>query len=203
MQPVKNIIFDLGGVILNIDFRKTEEAFRKLGLDDFAKHISPFHITGLFEQYEVGTIDDDAFIAGIGKLMQQPSEAAHIIAAWNALLLDFPPERIALLQRIKTKYRTFLLSNTNALHEREFQQRLYDLYGVYLEDLFEKTYYSHAVHLRKPGAEIFQRVLDDNRLVAGETLFIDDTASNLEAPRQLGIRVHHLISGTSITDLNL
>jgi len=203
MQNIKNIIFDLGGVILNIDFKKTEEAFLELGLDNFSDHISQFHISDFFEQYETGKIDDLEFVNGISKLIGKTTEQEKIIAAWNALLLDFPPERIELLKRIKSDYRTFLLSNTNSLHYIEYQRRLFDRDGLYLEDLFEKTYYSHAVQLRKPGADIFNLVLRENKLVASETLFIDDTASNFEEAQKLGIQTHHLVPGSSITEIDL
>ncbi|MEP7257216.1 MAG: HAD family hydrolase, partial [Flavitalea sp.] len=156
MQNIKNVIFDLGGVILNINFKKTEEAFLKLGLENFSNHISQTYISDFFEKYETGLIDDVEFVEGIVKLIGKPIKDEKIIAAWNALLLDFPPERIALLQKIKSKFRIFLLSNTNSIHLKEFQQRLFSLYGVYLEDIFEKAYYSHEVKLGKPGAAIFE-----------------------------------------------
>lgn len=203
MQNIKNIIFDLGGVILNIDFKKTEEAFQLLGLENFSDHISQFYISEFFEQYETGKIDDIEFVSGVSKLIGSPTADEKIIGAWNALLLDFPPERIALLKKIKSSYRTFLLSNTNSIHYKEFQQRLFNIEGVYLEDLFEKAYYSHAVNLRKPGADIFNLVLKENNLIASETLFIDDTASNFEEARKLGIQVHHLVPGSSITEMEL
>ena len=203
MQNIKNIIFDLGGVILNINFKKTEEAFLQLGLKNFSDHISQTYISDFFEKYETGLIDDVEFVEGIAKLIGEPIDDDKIIAAWNALLLDFPPERIALLKKIKTKFRIFLLSNTNSIHLKEFQQRLFNLYGVYLEDLFEKAYYSHAVKLRKPGAAIFELVLKENNLDPSETLFIDDTASNFEEAKKLGIHVHHLVAGSSITDINI
>ncbi len=203
MQPIKNIIFDLGGVILNIDFKKTEAAFRELGWNSFSDYISQHHITELFERYEIGKIDDLQFIEGISALMDAPVAAGEIVKAWNALLLDFPPERIALLKRAKKQYRTFLLSNTNALHLEEYQQRLYNTEGVRLEDLFERTYYSHVMQLRKPSAAIFEQVLKENKLQPGETLFIDDTASNFEEARELGLQILHLQPGTALTDLEI
>lgn len=203
MQKIKNIIFDLGGVILNIDFRKTDEAFRLLGLENFSQHISQHHITDFFLQYETGKIDDIEFVDGIVKLIGKPAESEKIIEAWNALLLDFPPDRIELLKKLKSKYRIFLLSNTNSIHLKEFQQRLHDQFGVYLEDLFEKAYYSHAVNLRKPGAEIFILVLKENNLDPSETLFIDDTESNFEEAKKLGIQIYHLKHGNSITEMEL
>lgn len=203
MQNIKNIIFDLGGVIMNIDFKKTEEAFRDLGWDEFSDHISQFHITDLFEKYEIGKISDDDFVNGITKLIKRPTEPKAIIAAWNALLSYFPPARIELLKQLKTKYRTFLLSNTNSIHHKEFQERLFTEQGVSLEDLFEKTYYSHTAGLRKPESAIFELVLNENKLIPHETLFIDDTASNFPQAEQLGIQVCHLVKGMDITEMQL
>jgi HAD superfamily hydrolase (TIGR01509 family) len=202
MQAIRNIIFDLGGVILNIDFKKTEAAFKLLGWDSFSDYISQFHISDLFENYETGKIDDLQFVEGISALMGKAANNEHIIEAWNALLLDFPTERIALLKELKTKYRTFLLSNTNAIHLNAFQEKLYQKEGVYLEDLFEKAYYSHVVKLRKPSTEIFELVLNENNLNPAETLFIDDTASNFEGAQKLGIQVFHLEPGNDITRMD-
>src|SRR5450432_3605911 len=176
MPPIKNIIFDLGGVIMNIDFKKTEKAFADLGFPDFAQYMTQFHITPFFEEYETGKINDAAFIKGIQRIAAKPLTGKEIIHAWNALLLDFPPARIELLEKIRKQYRIFLLSNTNALHYEAFQHTLYSLTGKRLEDIFEKTYYSHAVNLRKPGAAIYRLVINENNLIPAETLFIDDTA---------------------------
>lgn len=203
MQKFRNIIFDLGGVILNIDFKKTEAAFKQLGWNSFSDYISQFHISELFENYETGQIDDLQFVEGISNLMGKSAHNEHIIEAWNALLLDFPRERIKLLKNIKGSYRTFLLSNTNAIHLREFQERLHQQEGVYLEDLFEKAYYSHVVKMRKPSAAIFELVLRENNLDAAETLFIDDTASNFDEAKKLGIHTYHLHNGETINDMEV
>jgi glucose-1-phosphatase len=203
MAAIKNIIFDLGGVILNIDFKKTEEAFAALGFKDFSQYITQFHITQLFEDYETGKIEDPAFIKGIQQLCPHPVSASAIVHAWNALLLDFPPERIALLRKLKSHYRTFLLSNTNALHYKSFQDNLFQQSGCYLEDLFEKAYYSQIAKMRKPNAEIFQLVLDENGLNPSETLFIDDTASNLTGAETVGLQTFHLQKPMSLLEIPL
>ena len=201
MQNIKNIIFDLGGVIMNIDFKKTEEAFHLLGLENFSDHISQFHITDFFEKYETGMLSDEDFVKGLRELSGKDIPGEKIVAAWNALLLDFPPRRIELLKKLRTQYRTFLLSNTNSIHHDEFQARLKREQGVYLEDLFEKTYYSHTANLRKPEAAIFELVLNENKLVPSETLFVDDTASNFPQAEALGIQVYHLKKGMDITEI--
>jgi glucose-1-phosphatase len=201
MTGIKNIIFDLGGVVLDIDFSLTNRAFADLGLKGFSDHITQHHITPLFEAYETGKVDDAAFIRGIQDLSGLPLTEQQIIAAWNALLLEFSPPRIEWLKKLKNKYRLFLLSNTNAIHLREFQERLKRLSGVYLEDIFEKTYYSHAVGLRKPHAEIYQLVIDENGLNPAETLFVDDTASNFSGAEQVGLKTFHLKAPMTILDL--
>jgi HAD superfamily hydrolase (TIGR01509 family) len=203
MPVIKNIIFDLGGVIMNIDFKKTEEAFADLGFTDFSQHMTQFHITPFFEDYETGKINDAAFIKGIQQMAAAPLTEEDIVHAWNALLLDFPLERIILLEKLKKRYRLFLLSNTNALHYEAFQQTLYAVTGKKLEDLFEKTYYSHTVNLRKPDAAIYQLVIDENKLNPAETLFIDDTASNFSGAEETGIRIFHLKKPMQIMEIPL
>jgi putative hydrolase of the HAD superfamily len=200
MQNIKNIIFDLGGVILNIDIKRTEDALKELGVDNFYEYMTQFQINSFFREYEMGKIDDAEFIRSIQSLSAKelPEEAA--INAWNALLLDFPQERIELLKKLKEKYRLFLLSNTNAIHHRQFQQQLYLQTGSYLEDLFEKTYYSHTVKLRKPDVAIFQLVINENKLNPAETLFVDDTEENMSGAKAAGLQVLHLQQGASILD---
>jgi epoxide hydrolase-like predicted phosphatase len=202
-MPVKNIIFDLGGVIMNIDFKKTEEAFAALGFPDFSQYMTQYHITPFFSAYELGEIDNAAFIRGVQQIASKPIADHKIIQAWNALLLDFPAENIALLENIKKEYRIFLLSNTNALHHDAFQQTLQELTGKRLEDIFEKVYFSHSVHLRKPHADIYRLVLDENKLDPSETLFIDDTASNFSGAEEAGIQTFHLKKPMRITEMPL
>ena len=201
MKNIKNIIFDLGGVILNIDFKRTEDALKELGIDNFSTYMSKVHISSFFKEYEMGKIDDAAFIKSIQSLSPKPLTEAEVINAWNALLLDFPQERIELLRTLKKKYRLFLLSNTNLIHYRKYQEQIYLQTGGYLEDLFEKTYYSHSVHLSKPDVAIFQLVIKENKLIPAETLFVDDTESNLPGAIQAGLHIAHIKPGKSILNL--
>ena len=201
MQNIKNVIFDLGGVILNIDIKRTENALRELGIDNFSTYMTQFHISSFFKEYEMGKIDDAAFIKSIQSLSAKSSTEEEVVNAWNALLLDFPRDRIELLQSLKEKYRIFLLSNTNLIHYRKFQQQIYLQTGGYLEDLFEKTYYSHVVGLSKPDVAIFQLVINENELDPAETLFVDDTESNIAGAKQTGLQVFHIAPGTGILDM--
>ena len=201
MKNIKNIIFDLGGVILNIDIKRTAEALKELGIDNFSEYMTQFHITSFFREYEMGKIDDAAFIKSIQSLSVKELSEEAAINAWNALLLDFPQERIDLLKALKEKYRLFLLSNTNAIHHRHFQQQLYLQTGGYLEDLFEKTYYSHTIGLRKPDVAIFQRVINENKLNPAETIFVDDTEENMAGAKEAGLQVLHIGQVKSIVEL--
>jgi len=200
MQNIKNIIFDLGGVILNIDIRRTEKALRELGIDNLSQHMNQAHLLSFFKEYEEGKIDDAAFIGAIRSLSQRALEENAIVNAWNALLLDFPAERIELLRRLRKKYRLFLLSNTNGIHYRKFQQQLFVQTGHYLEDLFEKTYYSHTIGLSKPDAAAFRLVIEENNLDPAQTIFIDDTEANMSGAKETGLHVALLRPDTSIMD---
>lgn len=200
MKGIKNIIFDLGGVILNIDIKRTENALKELGIDNFSEYMTQFHIASFFREYETGKIDDAAFIKSIQSLSVKELPEEEAINAWNALLLDFPQERIELLKNLKNKYRLFLLSNTNAIHHRQFQKQLYLQTGGYLEDLFEKTYYSHTINLRKPDVAIFQLVINENKLNPAETLFVDDTEENMRGAREAGLQIMYITPDTSILD---
>src|SRR5262245_51221605 len=120
-MAIKNIIFDLGGVILNIDLRKTQDAFSSLGVN-IEEIFRMGHIDSFFKSYETGMIDDVQFITALQKMAGTDLAPETIVGAWNALLLDFPPERIHFLKHLKSKYRLFLLSNTSALHLVRFRE---------------------------------------------------------------------------------
>ena len=200
MKDIKNIIFDLGGVILNLDTRKTAMALEKLGLNDLKGHMSQPTLVSFFNDYESGSIDDNAFIRMLQSLAGKGTTEQDIIDAWNAMLLDFPLERIELLRGLRKKYRLFLLSNTNEIHYKQFQQLIYRQTGSYLEDFFEKTYYSHTIKLRKPDVACYQFVIKENNLDPAETLFVDDSEANISGAREAGLSVLHIKPGITILD---
>lgn len=189
----KNIIFDLGGVILNIDYSLTEKAFAKLGISDFKTMFSQAQQTQLFDNYEKGFISSNTFRAELKKYLQKDTSDKIIDEAWNAILLDLPQERIEFLKKIKLTHRTFLLSNTNDIHIETINTYLKKEYGLAdLSSLFEKMYLSYEIGMRKPDAEIFELVLQENNLVPSETLFIDDSIQHVEAAKNLGINAYWL-----------
>jgi putative hydrolase of the HAD superfamily len=202
LKPFKNIIFDLGGVILNIDYNLSVEAFKKLGLNNFSEHFSQAQQKQLFDLYEKGQISSDEFRVALKKELGASVSHAQIDDAWNALLQDLPVERLHLLQRLKNTHRTFLLSNTNEIHILEFEKYLQSTFGLpNLASHFEKLYLSYKVGMRKPDAEIFELVLQENQLHPKETLFIDDSIQHIESAQSIGIQTYWLQKPETIVDL--
>jgi putative hydrolase of the HAD superfamily len=191
-MAIKNIIFDFGGVILDIDYLKTKEAFQTLGLSQEQLVYTQKNQSDWFSRIETGQISEQRFLNGLLEFLPPNTKTNVVVEAWNALLGNYKSERLLFLLETKTKYRSFLLSNTNVIHERWFTQKLRKEYGTQLSDYFEKVYYSHELGMRKPNKEIFEFVLQDNKLLPNETIFIDDSIQHIETAKQLGIQTLHL-----------
>jgi HAD superfamily hydrolase (TIGR01549 family) len=192
-QHIDAIVFDLGGVILNIDYQLPVKAFKALGIDDFSKHFSQAQQTALLDNYETGRIRSDEFISEVSKFVKPGTTEAQIHAAWNSILLDLPEQRLFTLERAAENHRIFLLSNTNEIHIDEFNRYLLQAYSLpSLEPFFEKLYLSYEVGLRKPDRLIFEHVLADAGLKPESTLFIDDSIQHIQAASELGINTFHL-----------
>lgn len=199
ISGIKHIIFDLGGVLLNIDYTATERAFEELGIVDFKERYSQLAQNSFFDDWETGRIDEGAFIAGMQQAGGGLLSDTQILKAWNAMLLDFPLRRLQLLQQLRNRYDLILLSNTNAIHEAAFNKILMDAHGIpAIGHFFDKVYMSHRVGMRKPGAAIFQRILDENGFLPGNTLFIDDSPQHIETAKSLGIQTIYLEKGMTI-----
>ena len=197
----KNIIFDFGGVILNIDYKLTEKAFAGLGLMDFHKIYSQAVQSELFDAFETGKISPTEFRAGIRKYIGTSSDA-QIDKAWNAMLLDLPEERVLLLDKLRKTHRLFLLSNTNEIHYTAFTAYMKKKFGRDIfKEVFEKAYVSHQVKMRKPDAEIFELVVAENKLKKEETVFIDDSIQHIEGAKKVGLNAVFLEKGKTILDL--
>lgn len=192
-MDIKNLIFDLGGVIINISAKNTIDQFAALSNKDPSRIENILTESGFMLEYELGLISDTSFRDSIRASLGIDSPDKIIDAAWNAMLLEIPLKRIALLKSLRKKYRTFVLSNTNSIHLRKFNEILYEATGIAsLESICERTYYSHIVHQRKPEPSIFKKVLEENNLEPAETLFVDDTLINLEGAQQVGIQTFHI-----------
>lgn len=190
MKKIKNIIFDYGNVIFEIDFKRAQDAFIQLGIapiEEFFAHKGHHRI---FSDLETAAISPAEFRAGIREASSKKDITdAQIDAAWNSLLIGVPENVHEVLLKVKDKYRTFLLSNTNEIHYNwilGYLKRTYDMPDN--SSLFEKAYYSQQMFLRKPHVEIFEKVLQENNLNPEETLFIDDSPQHLVGAKAAGMQ---------------
>lgn len=191
MKKIDNIIFDLGNVILDIDYQSTIKAFEKIGIENASILYSKSSQTKIFDQLETGKITKEDFILEIQKIISKASKS-EIINAWNAIIKDLPESRIDILKNLKDKFSIFLLSNTNSIHIDYIVKKIGA--GKYDEfyNLFDKVYYSHEVKLRKPDPNIFKLVINENNLKIKNTLFIDDSIQHINSAKKLGLQTYHL-----------
>jgi epoxide hydrolase-like predicted phosphatase len=201
-DKIKNIIFDLGDVILNIDVPVASLSFAKLCGREQQEIIDLFKEKDLFRQFETGSLDENGFRNYIRELLVFPDWTDEMIdVAWNSLLLDMPPERVALLKELRKKYSLFLLSNTSSIHISQVNKILEATTGITnLDKLFDKVYLSYEMGLMKPDPEIYLRVLKEQNILAEETLFLDDNADNIAAASKLGIDTIHVQKPVTIVD---
>jgi putative hydrolase of the HAD superfamily len=187
------IIFDLGGVILNIDYQATIDAFIQLGISDFNVQFSQLKQNKLFDDYETGRINSDEFLSALKRALPDDVKEQDILNAWNIILKDLPPHRLDVLEKVKNLKPTFLLSNTNDLHIQSFNIYLQQTFNLpSLAKYFNQMFLSYEIGMRKPDKEIFEFVLSQEKLNPARTLFIDDTIIHIESAKQLGIQTFHL-----------
>ena len=204
MKAIKNIIFDLGGIFLTLNYQLTKDLFIKYGVPDFDEFFTQHHANDLFEDLERGNITPEQFYDAFRKETGTNLSNEEIQTAWNALLVSFPKERIDWLRGIKEKYNIYLFSNTNLIHYNAFME-LYkrDLDGDDFNLHFIKPYYSHEMGLRKPYADSFLHIIEEQGLDPEETLFIDDTIKNIEGAKAVGLQTIHLVEPKTLLDLEL
>ena len=202
MKGIKHIIFDLGGVLINLDYQLTYKAFDALGVKEFTSLYNQFSLNSLFDDLETGRVAPEVFLDEMQKHTAPGTTHQQIIDAWNAMLLDFPLRRLQILQQLRQHYGLYLLSNTNEIHMQAFNKILEESRGIpSLAAFFDKAYYSHQIGLRKPFKESFQLVLEENGLDPAETLFIDDTLPNIEGAKVVGLQTIHLLPPKTMADI--
>ncbi len=200
---IKNIIFDFGGVIMDINISKTITAFANLNIDGLnADDIISSHKKFLHD-LEIGVISPSEFIEAIHKDYPAAANVSDklIWNAWNALFGKYDVQRIAMVDELKNNYRTYLLSNTNFPHRVKFREIYRSQFNENLEDLFIECFYSDEMHLRKPDPEIYDQVVKKARVNPDTTLFIDDNEANIVSAQKYGLQAYHLTAGEKITDL--
>ncbi len=195
-SAVRNIIFDLGGVILNINTRLTLEALKRLGWQDASEEEIISEIKDVFLDLERGLISAPHFRGHLRRLTGSGSDDEDIDKAWTAMILDIPSDRVKYLEKLRSHYRLFLLSNTNEIHMVKFHREFEQNYGYPFYTLFERIHYSHEMKKRKPDTAIFLQVLEENSLVPAESLFIDDMEDNVKSAESVGMKGLYIQPGT-------
>lgn len=192
LNTIDAIIFDLGGVVLNLDPEKTVNAFADItGLSQ--SELVEMGNNEFFKQFERGEISSSQFRNNLNELFNLDIENQVIDNAWNAMLLDIPIERLNLIGSLQNKYKTYVLSNTNEIHIESFNKTVNKVTGGHrIQEYFEDVYYSYMLGMRKPDTEIFELVITKNNLNRSKTLFIDDTLEHINSAKQLGLQTWYL-----------
>jgi glucose-1-phosphatase len=203
MYPLKHIIFDLGAVLYDIDFVKTDNAFKKLGFHQFDEMYTQYHVDEVFEKLEIGTITEEDFCKTLIAKNEQAVTSQQIIDAWNAILIGWRRESIEKVKALTSKYDLYLLSNTNTIHQKDFMKSFAAEFDQQnFNTLFTKAYYSHEINLRKPTEAIFKYVLNDAGIESKHTLFIDDSYPNIDTAKAMGFKTRLLLPGERIEALD-
>lgn len=205
MPVLKNtdaIIFDIGNVLIDIDYEVMIREFAKIATVDFHQIVTYSHQDRVFDRYEKGQISSSEFRDTLRRYLRPGVSDEEIDTAWNSILVHYPLSKFELLKQLRKQYKVFALSNINALHAAAIDVHVQEQFGA--EDMrsyFDQAYYSHEMGHRKPEKEIYQMVLEAEALEPTRTLFIDDKLENINAAAALGIRTHHLTDRDALLDL--
>jgi putative hydrolase of the HAD superfamily len=201
-QKIESIIFDFGNVLFDLDLPAIERNLRAAYGGNFEQARQKLLRDEVFTRYETGDLRSAEFVAAVAAAAEPPLAESTVVAAWNSIFLDMPRHRFELLLQLRQRYRVYLLSNINDLHERWIADYMVRTHGIhdYRADYFDGVYFSHHIRLRKPDAAVYAHVLADAVLDPAHTIFFDDLPENVAAGEAVGIRsVLHPV-GTEIAE---
>ena len=198
-KKIKNIVFDLGGVLVDLDFKAAINGLQQAGFVNVKEQLQSFDREGIFQKFELGEMTAEEFRTAIRENSTVTLTDEEIDALWNAMLLEIPREKLELILDLRGKYMVYLLSNTNSIHWDYVCKNAFNYRGFRVKDYFEETFLSYEMHLAKPDKAIFEKVLQDANLLPEETLFIDDSEANCKAAEEVGIHAHHYHIGDDLS----
>ena len=198
-KQIKNIVFDLGGVLVDLDFKAAINGLQQAGFANVKEQLMAFDQGGIFQKFELGEMTADEFRTAIRENSTVTLTDEEIDALWNAMLLEIPREKLELILDLRGKYMVYLLSNTNSIHWDYVCKNAFNYRGFRVNDYFEESFLSYEMHLAKPNKAIFEKVLHDANLLPEETLFIDDSEANCKAAEEVGIHAHHYHIGDDLS----
>ena len=202
LSNIKNIIFDLGNVLLNLDFDASIRAFQKLGLETDVLDKRQTYANPVFYELETGKITPNEFCYRVRQLLNKNNVSdTQIENAWYAVILDIPANRVKLLQELNNKYTVYLFSNTNKIHIDRLLPEFKKQHGFDFRSLFSETYYSHEIHERKPDLNSFEKVIEFSEIDPKESVFIDDLEKNITGAKKAGLKTFWLKKGIELTEI--
>lgn len=202
LTNIKNIIFDLGNVLLNLDFNASIKAFQNLGLKNDVLNRQQAYSDPVFYELETGRITPEIFRIRVRKILNNAEITdQQIDDAWSAMILNIPANRVKILQGLGKKYSVYLFSNTNKIHINRLHREFKLQHGINFPSLFTKDYYSHEIHERKPDLNSYKKVIELSGINPGESIFVDDLEKNIIPAQQLGLKTFWLKKGMEISEL--
>jgi len=200
-KNIKNIVFDLGGVLIDLDFKAAINGLQQAGFANVKEQLQTLHQGGIFQKFELGEMTAEEFRTAIRENSTVELTDEEVDNLWNAMLLEIPREKLELILDLRGKYMVYLLSNTNSIHWDYVCKNAFNYRGFRVKDYFEETFLSYEMHLAKPDKAIFEKVLQDANLLPEETLFIDDSEANCKAAEEVGIHAHHYHIGDDLSKI--
>jgi putative hydrolase of the HAD superfamily len=202
LTNIKNIVFDLGNVLLNLDFDASIQAFRKLGLNSEVVNRQQAYADPVFYELEVGKATPEAFKKKIRHILKNPEATdREIDDAWCAMIRDIPEKRVEMLKVLAKNFDVYLFSNTNAIHIERLHKEFRNIYGIEFPSLFVKDFYSHEIHERKPDLASYQKVIESAGIIPSETLFVDDLEKNIAGAEKAGLKTFWLKEGMEVSEV--
>ena len=198
-KNIKNIVFDLGGVLVDLDFKGAINGLQQAGFANVKEQLQAFDRDGIFQKFELGEMTAEEFRTAIRENSTVELTDEEVDNLWNTMLLEIPREKLELILDLRGKYMVYLLSNTNSIHWDYVCKNAFNYRGFRVKDYFEETFLSYEMHLAKPDKAIFEKVLQDANLLPEETLFIDDSEANCKAAEEVGIHAHHYHIGDDLS----
>lgn len=204
MATIKNIIFDFGGVFIDIDYAATQQAFIDLGVEDFDQYYTQSHSNSLFTLLETGRISPENFYNELRIMSGLALTNMQMETAWNAMLGNYRLDGLAIIEALREKYAVYLFSNTNAIHYLAFTQSYQYIFGSKtFNNLFDFAFYSHEIGHRKPDSSAFEFVLNQFGMKPEETLFVDDSIKNIEGAKSAGLHTIWLEQPTKKVEIEI
>jgi putative hydrolase of the HAD superfamily len=188
---LKTIIFDLGGVLIDLDKKACIAAFRQLGFHDIDQYLGEYIQQGFFMDLEEGKISVQEYYNEVRRHCARPELTdEEINRAWYRILDGLPVSKLDLLRKLRKTYQVFALSNTNDIALSYFSTVLFAQQGLTIHDYFDRLFLSHQMGCAKPDAEIFKKMIRESCINPAEALFLDDAESNIATARTLGFQTY-------------